>query len=76
MYYYLVEDILAEAPDDFDGEDATPAVSNLFQVDEVCRKLHTQTADLFHHFVARFFICGKESKTGFTSGSCISMQKS
>ena len=47
MYDYL-EDILAEAPDDFDGEDVTPAVSDLFQVDRACRKLDTPTADLFH----------------------------
>ena len=31
MYDYL-EEILAEAPYDFDGEDVTPAVSDLFQV--------------------------------------------
>lgn len=29
MYHYI-EDILVEAPDDFDGEDMTPAVSGLF----------------------------------------------
>ena len=29
MYDYL-EDILAEAPNDFDGKDITPIVSNLF----------------------------------------------
>ena len=29
MYNYL-EDILAEAPDDFDGKNVTPAVSDLF----------------------------------------------
>ena len=29
MYDYL-KDILAEAPDDFDGEDVTPAISDFF----------------------------------------------
>ena len=49
MYDYL-EDILAEAPDDFDGKDLTPAVSDIFQVDEACRKLDVPTADMFHFF--------------------------
>ena len=53
MYNYL-EDILAEAPDDFDGENVTPVVSDLFQVNEACRKLDTPMADMFHRFVARF----------------------
>ena len=61
MYNYL-EDILAETPDDFDGEDMTPAVSNLFQVDEACRKLDTPTADLFHCFVARFLYVAKRAR--------------
>ena len=52
MYNYL-EDILAEASDDFDGKDVTPAVSNLFQVNEACQKLNMITADLFHRIVAR-----------------------
>ena len=50
MYDYL-EDILAEAPDDFDGEDVTPAVSDLFQVDEAYRKLDVPTADIFRCFI-------------------------
>ena len=61
MYDYL-EDILAEAPEDFDGEDLTPAVSNLFQVDEACKKLDIPTADLFHRFVARFLYIAKRAR--------------
>ena len=61
MYDYL-EDILAEAPDDFDGEDATPAVSNLFQVDEACRKLDVPTLDTFYCFVARFWYVAKRAR--------------
>ena len=38
MYDFL-EDILAEAPDGFDGEDVTPAVSDLFQVNGACQNL-------------------------------------
>ena len=35
MYDYL-EGILAEAPADFDGEDVTPTVSDLFQANGAC----------------------------------------
>ena len=36
MYDY-VEDIQVEAPGDFDGKDVTPAISDLFQVNEACQ---------------------------------------
>ena len=62
MYNYL-EDILAEAPDDFDGEGVTPAVSDLFQVDKACRNLDTQTTDLFHCFTARFLYVAKRARS-------------
>ena len=61
MYDYL-EVILAEAPNDFDEEDVTPAVSDPFQVDEACRKLDTPTVDLFHCFVARFLYAAKRAR--------------
>ena len=61
MYNYL-EDILAEAQDDFDEEDVTPAVSDLFQVDEAYRKLDIPTADMFHRFVVRFLYVAKRAK--------------
>ena len=61
MYDFL-EDILTEAPDEFDGENVTPAISDLFQVDEACRKLDTPTADLFHRFVARFLYVAKRAR--------------
>ena len=57
--YDFLDNILAEAPEDFDGEDVTPAVSDLFQVDETCRKLDIPTADMFHRFVARFLYVAK-----------------
>ena len=60
MYDYL-EDILAEAPEDFDGEDLTPAVNNLFLVDEACKKLDELKADLFHRFVTRFLYVAKRA---------------
>ena len=37
----------------------TPAVSDLFQVGEACRKLDTPTADIFHCCVARFLYVAK-----------------
>ena len=61
MYDYL-NNILAEAPDDFDGEDVTPAVIDLFQVDRACRKLDVPTGDRFHHFVARFLYVAKRAR--------------
>ena len=61
MYDHL-EDILAETPDDFNGEDVTPAVSDLFQMDKACRKFDTQKVDLFHCFVARFLYMAKRAK--------------
>ena len=53
MYDYL-EDILSEALTDFDGEDVTPAISELFTVNLTQRKLDATTADLFHRIVACF----------------------
>ena len=53
MYDYF-KDILDEAPTDFDGEDITPAVSELFTVKLMHRKLDTSTAVLFHRIVARY----------------------
>ena len=61
MYDYL-EDILAEALDDFDGDNVTPAISDLFQVDEACKKLDLPTADMFHRFVARFLYVVKRAR--------------
>ena len=61
MFDYL-EDILAEAPSDFHGDDVSPAVSGLFQVDEACKKLDDETSDMFHRFVARFLYVAKRAR--------------
>ena len=53
IYHYL-EDILSEATADFDGEDVTPAVRELFTVNLTQRKLDTANADLFHRIVTLF----------------------
>ena len=61
MYDYL-EDILAEAPVKFDGEDVTPTNSELFLVDESSKSLDLSTADDFHRFVARFMYVAKRAR--------------
>ena len=61
MYDYL-EDILAEAPSDFDDEDVTPAISELSQMISTSRKLDMATADLFHCIVARFLYVAKRAR--------------
>ena len=53
MYDYL-NNILAEAPDDFDGEDVTPAVSDLFHVYKAHKKLDVPMANMLYRFVASF----------------------
>ena len=63
MYNYL-EDILAEAPDDFDNEDVTPTVSDLFCVNEACRKLDITALDLFYCIAARFLCVTKRERPG------------
>jgi hypothetical protein len=50
--------MLAELPDDMSGETATPAANHLFEVDESADKLDEETAQLFHHNVAKLlFLC-------------------
>ena len=61
MYDYL-EDILNEAPAEFDGEDVTPAVSDLFTVNLTQRKLDTPTANFFHRIVAKVLYVAKQAR--------------
>ena len=61
MYDYL-EDTIADAPDCFDGEDVTPAISTLFQVDKSLDKLKEDDADYFHRTVARFLYAAKQAQ--------------
>ena len=60
MYDYL-ENILDEAPAEFDGEDVTPAISELFTVNLIHQKLDKPTADLSHHIVAMFLYVAKRA---------------
>ena len=61
MYDYL-ESILDEAPSDFDGEDVTPAVKNLFSVNLTQQELDAPTANLCHRIVARFLYVAKRPR--------------
>ena len=50
--------MLAEAPDDFDGEAATPAASHLFAINPEPVRLSSEMANEFHHLVAKtLFVC-------------------
>ena len=61
MYDYL-DDILDESPPKFDGEDVTPAVSELFTVNMTHQKLDTPTSELFHRIVAKFLYIAKRAR--------------
>ena len=61
MYDYL-EDILDESLLEFDGEDVTPAISELFTVNLTHRKLDTPTSELFHHIVAKLLYIAKRAR--------------
>ena len=55
-----IENMLADLPSDMDGEAVTPAANHLFEVNENTAEmqLDPETADLFHHFVAKLlFLC-------------------
>ena len=67
MYDYL-EDILNESPPEFDGEDVTPVVSELFTVNIIHQKLDTPTLELFHHIVAKFLYIAKRARPDLQVG--------
>ena len=45
-----------------DGSAVTPASSNIFQVNEECKKLDPEIADLFHRTAARLLFAAKRSR--------------
>ena len=67
MYEYL-EDILTEAPLDLNGEDVTPAISELFQVNETHQKLEIVMADLFYRIAHRFICVVKRTRPDLQVG--------
>jgi hypothetical protein len=53
-----IQNMLDEIPTDMRGEAATPAANHLFEVNEDGEKLDEETAQLFHHYVAKLmFLC-------------------
>ena len=61
MYDYL-EDILAEELADFDGENITPAASDLFQVNGASWRINMATADLFYCIIVKFLYVAKRAR--------------
>ena len=51
-----------EALTDFDGEDVTPAISELYQVNETYQNLDMTTADLFHCIATKFLYVAKRAR--------------
>ena len=61
IYDYL-EDVMAETPSDFEGEDVTTAINELFSVNETHQNLDMETANLFYRIVARFLCVAKRAR--------------
>ena len=61
MYDFL-EDILIDAPPEFDGEDVTPATNRMFIVDENIPLLPFDKAEYFHSTTACFLYVGKRAR--------------
>jgi len=58
----FVEQLLEEGPEDMDGSAATPAANYLFQVNKNGKKLDGETAELFHHLVAKLLYLCKRAR--------------
>ena len=58
----FVERLLEEVPEDMKGSAATPAADHLFQVNKNGNKLDNETADLFHHLVAKLLYLCKRAR--------------
>ena len=61
MYDFL-EDILIDAPPEFDGEDVTPATKTFFIVNENSPLLPLEKAEYFHCTTACFLYAGKRAR--------------
>jgi hypothetical protein len=57
-----IQAMLDAIPDDMGGVAATPAANHLFDVNEDCEKLDEETAQLFHHFVAKLLFLYKRAR--------------
>jgi hypothetical protein len=60
-----VETVLEKAPEDMDGEAATPAANHRFDVrGDDSEPLDSEKADLFHHMVAKLLFLCKRARPG------------
>jgi hypothetical protein len=57
-----IQGMVNELPPDMAGESATPAASHLFQVNDDAEKLDEDTAQFFHHNVARLLFLNKRAR--------------
>jgi hypothetical protein len=57
-----IQAMLDAIPDDMGGVAATPAANHLFDVNEDSEKLDEETAQLFHHFVAKLLVLCKGAR--------------
>jgi hypothetical protein len=65
-----IQKMLAEIPGGMDGEAATLAANHLFEVNQSADKLEEETAQLFHHNLAKLPFL-QTSTTGCASRGCI-----
>lgn len=60
-----VKELIAEAPEYFDGEATTLAGPHLFKVNQHSERLEPGWSSVFHHLVAKFFFLCKRSRPDF-----------
>jgi len=60
MYDYI-DKLLTELPSDMNGTAKTPAASHLFNVNKDAKKLQEESAQLFHHLVAKLLYLSRRT---------------
>jgi hypothetical protein len=61
MYDYI-DKLLTELPSDMNGSARTPAASHLFNVNKDAKKLQEESAQLFHHLVAKLLYLSRRTR--------------
>ena len=61
MYDYI-DKLLTELPSDMNGSAKTPAASHLFNVNKEAKKLQEESAQLFHHLVAKLLYLSRRTR--------------
>jgi hypothetical protein len=58
LMIHYIQKMLAKIPGNMDGEAARPTANHLFEVNKSTDKLDKETAQIFHHNVAKLlFLC-------------------